>query len=238
MAMGGQRFLLLVVVASLVASEGREAGAQPASYAAAGHVVMPHPHACACSNEEKSHREKLWDKLRPGHRDRYVTRQHVRHLNHPECPPWCMENFGYYQTCWRRFPEHTLGCRYCGDSSSPPLPAAPLPATVSPVPMAVPQAPLPTPIAPPSLPSEPKPIPPEEYDSPPAAEPELEDVRPTITPTAAWWNDPAWQAGLRSPSRSGSVAPSDIGSAESARVPGEAPNLNDPAWKAGLRSAR
>jgi len=228
MAMGGRRFLALMATAI----SGVAGAAEPASYAAAGHVVMPHPNACANCNEEKSHAEKLWDKLRPGHRDRYVTRQHTRHLNHPECPPYCMENFGYYQTCWRRFPEQTLGCRYCWDGGSPPLPAAPLPVPVAPAPI----APAPAPVTPPALPSPPpselKTIPPLEYDTPPAAEPEVEEVKPTITPTAAWWKDPEWQAGVRSASISSSRSTGEVTSKSTA------PNFNDPAWQAGLRPLR
>lgn len=232
MAMGGREFLLLLAVTTVGGVAGAaEPGVQRTSYAAAGHVVMPHPNACACSNEEKSHREKLWDRLRPGHRERYVTQQHVRHLHHPECPPYCMENFGYYQTCWRRFPEHTLGCRYCADAGTPPLPAAPLPIPAAPAPIA--PAPAPAPTLPSHSPGELKTIPPLEYDTPPPVEPEVEDVKPTITPTGAWWNDPEWQAGLRSASRSSA----GVAIAAESRTASK-PNFNDPAWQAGLRPAK
>ena len=197
MAMEG-RVIANVFGAAFVCALGLHVHAgEPAIRTVPGHVVMPHPNACACANEDKGFCDGLWDKLRPGHRDRYVTRQNSRHLNNPECPPWCMENFGYYQTCWRRFPEHTLGCRYCDTSGSPPLPAAPLPAATYPVPAAPP--------APPTLPpADLRPVPPMEYDAPPMeydtppnqpqAEPSEAPITQTINPM---FKDPRWQAGLR-----------------------------------------
>ncbi|MBA3315025.1 MAG: hypothetical protein H0T47_17270 [Planctomycetaceae bacterium] len=194
MAMGGRAITVMMLAAAVCGLASRVEAAEPAvrhvSHATAGHVVMPHPNACVGCDDEKGWCAELWEKFRPGHRDRYVTRQNTRHLNHPECPPWCMENFGHYQTCWRRFPEHTLGCRYC-DVGSPPPPAAPIPAMPLPV-MAPP--------APPSLPpAELQPIPPMNDDFPPL-EPETVKSHPVITPTSgvARWKDPEWKAGLRS----------------------------------------
>lgn len=196
MAMGGREIAYaLTAVIGLIAAdaEGGDPVARPIppSPGAVGHVAMPHPNACACACEEKGFCEGLWEKMRPGHRDRYLARQHMRHLNHPECPPWCMENFGYYQTCWRRFPEHTLGCRYCEAPVSLPLPAAPVSAP-----------PLPTQSAPPAPPSpppaEPGPVPPTENAIPYNPSPEEADLEEPFTRINGRWNDPAWQAGLRS----------------------------------------
>lgn len=200
MATGGRKVALLLFAIAACGTGSQVFAAEQTvrhvSYGQAGHVVMPHPNACACCNEEKGFCEGLWEKLRPGHRDRYVTRQHTRHLNHPECPPWCMESYGYYQTCWRRFPEHTLGCRPCWDTGSPPPPASPVPA--------MPYTPQAAPPAPPSLPPvELKPVPPMEYETlpipnpVPEIEPEVEDPSPITQTGAVNWNDPAWKAGLR-----------------------------------------
>lgn len=88
--------------------------------------------------------------LRRGHY--YWTFDHYRHELHPECPPYCTPGWGYYQTCWRRFPEETLWCPTCpppaGSFVPPPAaiaPPAPLPAGPTVAPPAEPPAPEPEP---------------------------------------------------------------------------------------------
>ena len=45
--------------------------------------------------------------------------QRDKGLEHPECPPFCDPNFGYHQTCWRKFPPIIRPC-------PPQLPCEPL----------------------------------------------------------------------------------------------------------------
>ena len=134
-----------------------------------GEVVMPHPSACRCCNEEKGFCGKLWDKMRPKARDHYISSQHNRALHHPECPPYCMPNFGHYQTCWRQFPEQTLGCRACFGTPSP---YATLPALHSGHSGPTMAPPAPAPAAEMMLPSGPTVIPRSEYKFPPGTEPQ------------------------------------------------------------------
>lgn len=82
------------------------------------------------------------------------------HVVYPVCPPYCAPGWGYYQTCWRPFPEGCDRCpRYLSEVVAPLAPAGPDNGLVPP-PATWPAAPI---ESPPAAPAEP----------PPAAPPEL-----------------------------------------------------------------
>jgi len=88
-------------------------------------------------------------KRRDARRERYYRSfNHYRHLNHPVCPPNCSPTFGYYPTCWRRFPEEFLWCPECPRDLPPAAVTAPAVPVLAPppVPAATPApAPMPEP---------------------------------------------------------------------------------------------
>lgn len=55
--------------------------------------------------------------------------QKKKHLQHPECPPFCDPNWGYYPACWRKFPPLCNPCPPANATTPPagmqPMPQAP-----------------------------------------------------------------------------------------------------------------
>lgn len=60
--------------------------------------------------------------------ERHWRRCLQRHkgLQRPECPPFCDPNFGYYPTCWRKFPPICRPCppANCAPGYAPPAPGS------------------------------------------------------------------------------------------------------------------
>lgn len=82
------------------------------------------------------------------------------HVVYPVCPPYCAPGWGYYQTCWRPFPEGCDRCpRFVSEVAAPLAPAG-IDNGFVPPPAGWPAAPI---QPPPAAPAEP----------PPAAPPEL-----------------------------------------------------------------
>ncbi|MGC1273677.1 MAG: hypothetical protein WBC44_08230 [Planctomycetaceae bacterium] len=151
-----------------------------------------HGYRCNCAEcRDQSAFERLCETLKIKKRETLHDHStwaidHYRHLHHPKCPPYCHPSWGYYQTCWRRFPEHTLWCPECPGETGPVMPL-PAPAVV-PVGPAV--APPPAPAAAPGPAPAPMPKAPAveqpPYEEPASEEPPAESssVRPMANSSA------------------------------------------------------
>lgn len=139
---------------------------------------------------------------------------HYRHLSHPKCPPYCHPSWGYYQTCWSRFPEETLWCPECPSVVDA---AIPLPAHgVTPVGPAV---------SPPPAPASPMPAPaPAPMPEPPAVEqPAYEELPYEESPMDSSADG---MSSSRRPARNGSVQQASIGNFD--RSPADPPRFLTP----------